>query len=167
MLDRKFFTKVGANARDRYREHIFGKAKDVYGKKFKGYSTYGSKWVTMNVKKEHKKNAPKGGYSYRDAKQKDLLFRQDSDSAKTTAPFLSGDFLEDFSLIKVSSTGFQLGWSIFGARVKHLADKGRYVTTTKQPLPEPVIKYIMKEAKRHIKKHKLMKSKTTRYKIGK
>ena len=30
MLDKTFFTKVGPNARDRYREHIFGKAKDVY-----------------------------------------------------------------------------------------------------------------------------------------
>ena len=67
----------------------------------------------------------------------------------------------------MSSGGFQLGWTSFGARVKHLADRGRVVTSDKQPLPEPVIKYIMKEAKRYIKKHKLMKSKTTRYKIGK
>ena len=167
MLDRKFFTKVGANARDRYREHIFGKAKDVYGKKFKGYSTYGSKWVTINVKDEHKKNAPKSGYSYKDAKEKNLFPRQASKYAKSTAPVLTEGFLEDFGLIKVSNTGFQLGWRIFGARVKHLADKGRYVTTTKQPLPKDTIKAMERDIKVYVDKHKLPKSKTTRFKIGK
>ena len=56
MLDSKFWYRVGPNVRNRYRTHIFDKAKDVYGKSFKGYSNIGSKWVTMNVKKEHKKN---------------------------------------------------------------------------------------------------------------
>ena len=43
MLDLKFFLKVGPRVRDRYREHIFDKALDVNGKKFKGYKEpYGS-----------------------------------------------------------------------------------------------------------------------------
>ena len=38
MLDREFFTKLGANVRDKYRKHIFAKARDVYSKAFKGYT---------------------------------------------------------------------------------------------------------------------------------
>jgi len=176
MLDGKFFRKVAPKIRDRYREYIFGadasgnfskQSRDVYGKKYEGYSTYGSFWVTMNVKKKHKKNAPKSGYSYKQAKESNLFPRQSSGFKKSTNPVLSGDFLRDYSLIRMSSKGFQIGWTSFGARVKHLADKGRVVTSSKQPLPEPVIKYLMDEVSIYIKKHKLMKSKTTRYKIGK
>ena len=144
MLDRRFFTRVGANTRDRYREHIFGKGKDVFGKGFKNYTT-----------------------KYGQRKRANKFKRQASQYANSTAPVLTSDFLRDYSLIRMSSGGFQLGWTSFGARVKHLADRGRVVTSDKQPLPEPVIKYIMKEAKPYIDKHKLPKSKTTRFKIGK
>ena len=144
MLDATFFLRVGPNARDRYRKHIFQDGKDVFGKPFKSYTS-----------------------KYGQRKRANKFKRQASQYANSTAPVLTSDFLRDYSLIRMSSGGFQLGWTSFGARVKHLADKGRYVTTTKQPLPEPVIKYIMKEAKRYIGKHKLPKSKTTRFKIGK
>ena len=69
MLDLTFFLKVGPKVVERYRNHIFNKAKDVFGKPFKGYSTYGSKWVTMNVKKSFRQSAPKEGYSYSQAKK--------------------------------------------------------------------------------------------------
>ena len=144
MLDGRFFRKVAPNVRDRYREHIFGKGKDVFGKGFKNYTT-----------------------KYGQRKRANKFKRQASQYANSTAPVLTSDFLRDYGLVRMSSDGFQLGWTSFGARVKHLADKGRVVTSSKQPLPEPVIKYIMKEAKTYIGKHKLPKSKTTRYKIGK
>ena len=35
MLDIKFFLKEGPEVRDRYREHIFEDAKDVFGKHLK------------------------------------------------------------------------------------------------------------------------------------
>ncbi len=54
MLDLKFFLDEGPEIVAMYRTHIFTKAKDVYGKTFEGYSTRGSKWVTMNVKKQFK-----------------------------------------------------------------------------------------------------------------
>ena len=150
MLDGRFFRKVAPNVRDRYREHIFGKARDVFDKPFKDY----------------KKN--KEGISiYGQRKRANKFKRQASQYANSTAPVLTSDFLRDYGLIRMSSDGFQLGWTSFGARVKHLADRGRVVTSSKQPLPEPVIKYIMKEAKPYIDKHKLPKSKTTRFKIGK
>ena len=37
MLDAQFFIKIGANVRDRYREHIFRKAKDINGNSFSKY----------------------------------------------------------------------------------------------------------------------------------
>ena len=38
MLDREFWLKQGPITRNRYRDHIFTKAKDVKGNSFKGYS---------------------------------------------------------------------------------------------------------------------------------
>ena len=50
MFSTKFFTKLGANVRDKYRKHIFAKARDVYGKSFKGYtSSYGARKRTGNM----------------------------------------------------------------------------------------------------------------------
>ena len=149
MLDREFFTDVATTIRDRYREHIFEKGLDVFGKRFPSYDkTIGSR-------------------KYGERKRNNKLLRQSSKYANSTAPVVTEDFLKDFSLIRVTNTGFQLGWGIYGARVKHLADRGRFVTHQKQPLPEPIINYMMKEVCPFIEKKKLPKSKTKRYKIGK
>ena len=142
MLDKTFFTKVGPNARDRYREHIFGKAKDVYGKPFKGYSR-----------------------EYGTAKRANKFKRQASQYSGTTAPVLTSDLLRDFSLVKTSSGGFQLGFTTFGARVQHLKKMGRVLSDKNQPLPDGVIQYLSKEARLYINK-KLPKGKKT-YRIGK
>ena len=144
MLDGRFFRKVAPNVRDRYREHIFGKGKDVFGKGFKNYTT-----------------------KYGQRKRANKFKRQASQYANSTAPVLTSDFLRDYSLIRMSSGGFQLGWTSFGARVKHLADKGRVVTSSRQPLPKDTVKAMERDIKVYIDKHKLPKSKTTRYKIGK
>ena len=144
MLDKEFFTDVATTIRDRYRNHIFEKGLDVFGRKFKGYSS-----------------------DYGKRKRGNKILRQSSKYANSTAPVLTEDFLKDFSLIRVTNTGFQLGWGIYGARVKHLADRGRFVTHPKQPLPEPIINYMMKEVCPFIAKKKLPKSSTKRYKIGK
>tara|TARA_R110002020_G_scaffold60133_3_gene163243 strand:- start:726 stop:1262 length:537 start_codon:yes stop_codon:yes gene_type:complete len=178
MLDAKFFIRIGAKVRDRYREHIFGSdqslnyikpAKDINGKKFKGYSTNGSKWVTINVNKSFKKNAPKEGYSYKKAKEGDMFKRQSSSFKDSTNPVLSGDLLRDYSLIKTMSNGFQIGWTTFGARVEHLRKMGRVLTTSAKPLPDKVFKYLTTEANKYIKKgsDKLIPKKTTIHKIGK
>ena len=144
MLDTKFWLRVGPNVRDRYREHIFGKAKDVFGRKFKGYSKeYGS------------------------MKRANKFKRQASKYANTTAPVLTSDLLRDFSLIK-STNGFSIGWTTYGARVEHLADRKRFLSTKQQPLPKGVINYMMKQAEPYTDKKlkKIMpKSKTIR--IGK
>ena len=136
MLDKKFFIKVGANTRDKYRKHIFAKARDVYWKAFKGYtSEYGKKKRANKFKEQHGR------------------------SLNTNAPILTGALLNDFgSHFKVSNTGFELGWAAQGAKIKWLKKLGRILTSDDQPLPEGIINYIFNEAKPYIKK-KLPKGK--------
>lgn len=165
MLDRKDFIKIGDNVRDNYRTHIFTKGLDVNNKKFKGYSTYGSKWVTMNVKDKFKKNAPKEGYSYKQAKEGDMLRRQASQYKNSTAPVLTTDLLEDFGTIDDrDKNGFTMGWSISGAKIAGLAKKGRLLTTKEKPLPDAVLKFMIKEVDMAISKN-LGPDKTTVHKI--
>ena len=148
MLDLKFFLRVGPNTRDRYRKHIFQDAKDVYDKPFKDY----------------KKNK-KGISIYGQRKRANKFKRQASQYAGSKAPVLTSDLLRDFSLIKTTSGGFQLGFTTYGARVKHLKKMGRVLSASNQPLPDGVIKYLSKEARLYINK-KLPKGKKT-YRIGK
>ena len=142
MLDATFFRRVGPNARDRYREHIFGKAKDVYGKPFKGYSK-----------------------EYGTAKRANKFKRQSSQYSGTKAPVLTSDLLRDFSLIRTSPNGFQIGWNEHGAIINHLAEMGRVLTADNQPLPNKVIRYLSKEAGLYINKQ--MPKGTKTYRIGK
>ena len=142
MLDTKFFLRVGPNARDRYRKHIFQDGKDVFGKPFKTYSK-----------------------EYGERKRANKFKRQASQYAGSKAPVLTSDLLRDFSLIKTTSGGFQLGFTTYGARVKHLKKMGRVLSAYNQPLPDGVIKYLSKEARLYINK-KLPKGKKT-YRIGK
>ena len=142
MLDKIFFLKVAPNVRDRYREHIFKKALDVFGKPFKAYTS-----------------------KYGQAKRANKFKRQASQYAGSKAPVLTSDLLRDFSLIKTTSGGFQLGFTTYGARVKHLKKMGRVLSASNQPLPDGVIKYLSKEARLYINK-KLPKGKKT-YRIGK
>ena len=142
MLDKMFFIKIGPNVRDRYRDHIFEDAKDVFGKPFKAYSK-----------------------SYSERKRANKFKLQASDYANSKAPVLTQQLLNDYSLIKTMTNGFQIGWTTFGARVEWLKKLGRVLTSPKQPLPKGVINYLDKEANSYIKK-RLGPNKTTTYKIG-
>ena len=135
MLDKTFFTKVGPNARDRYRKHIFQDAKDVYDKPFKDY----------------KKNK-KGISVYGQRKRANKFKRQASQYANSKAPILTSDLLRDYSLVKTLRDGFQIGWTTLGDRVLWLAKMGRFLTTPQKPLPDKVSDYLMKEAKVYIEK---------------
>ena len=128
MLDKKFFTRVGANTRDKYRKHIFAKSRDVYGRAFKGYTS-----------------------EYGKAKRANKFKRQSSKYSNSKAPVLTGDLLRDFTLIKVRDIGFQIGWAVQGAKIKWLKDLGRVLTDDNQPLPDGIIKYIFNEVKPYIK----------------
>ena len=142
MLDAKFFLRVGPNVRDRYRKHIFKDAKDVYGKPFKKYSK-----------------------EYGEAKRADKFKRQSSQYSNSLAPVLTSGLLRDYSLIKTSSGGFQIGWISHGAKIKWLKDMGRVLTADNQPLPDKVIRYLSKEAGLYMNKQ--MPKGTKTYRIGK
>ena len=143
MLDKKFYTKLGANVRDKYRKHIFAKARDVYSRAFKGYTTeYGQRKKANKFKRQHGR------------------------SLNTKAPILTGDLLRDYSLIKTMRNGFQIGWIKDGAKVTWLKKMGRVLTSPDQPLPRGIIQYIQTQGHSYIKK-KLGPNKTTRHRIGK
>ena len=140
MLDLKFFLEEGPEVRDMYREHIFGKAKDVHGKPFKSYSQ-----------------------DYGKAKRSGKLKRQATKYANSKAPVLTGDTMRDFKVLNIGH-GFKLGWTSFGGTVLRLEKMGRELSTSRQPLPENILDYLDKQIDKNIKKA-LGKSKTVHLKI--
>ena len=167
MLNHKFFKEVGTQIRDAYRTHIFTKALDINDKKFKGYSTYGSKCVTMNVKKSFKQSAPKEGYSYSEAKKGKMFKRQDDQFSNKTSPVLSGDLYGDFGTVyETSPTGFKMGWSSQGEKVEWLRGMKRVLTTKQQALPKAVAKLLEVKTDKFIKEEGLGGDTITRHRIG-
>ena len=139
-INANFFRRLGANVRDRYREHIFGKAKDVHGKPFKNYS---SKYAERKVANKFK--------------------RQASNYASSKAPVLTSDLLRDFTLVSADRGGFKVGWASQGAKVKWLSKVGRELTTKRQPFPDKLNKYMEREVFKAIEKS--LPNKTTRHKL--
>ena len=129
MLDSAFFRRLGMRVRNKLREHLFDRAKDVYGKKFKKYS--------------------KG---YGEAKRAGSLKRQAADSRNTTAPYVAGDLKNDLIFTAVTSNSVKVGWAKEGGKIKELAKRGRKVTAPNQPMPKTVISFIHREAKAEVKK---------------
>ena len=128
MLDRAFMDKMAMKVRKKYVEHIFLKGKDVFGKKFKGYSSeYG-------------------------AKKRDNKFKRQSSAFKnTTSPVLTGDFMNDCKPSSTSASA-SVKWASFGARVNQLDKMGRKVTDDRQPFPKNIIKMIDSRVDKEIKK---------------
>ena len=135
MLDFKFFQKINAEVIRRYRKHIFDpagggkKAKDVYGKPYKAYSTK---------------------YSF--GKKTGQLKRQDEKFKDSKAPVLTGDLYKDFQLIKLGKSGFTFGNIARQSTVKFLAKMGRVIMAENKPIPDSVGKYIHRQADLYIKK---------------
>ena len=139
MLDSRFFQKINAEVIMRYRKHIFDPAgggrgaKDVYGKPYKRYSSgYSKAKKTGNINvlgvPQHKKH-------------------KDSN-----APVLTGLLMNDFQLIKLSSSGFTFGNLARQSTVKSLSKMGRVIMAENKALPTKVGKYIMDQANKYVKK---------------
>ena len=143
MYSRKFFRKLGIDLVKKYKKHIWDTSEDVYSKKFK---TYKSK-------------------EYADLKNAGKLKRQSAESRGKLSPIVTGDFKNDFKLLKSSSSGFKLGWASHGSKVKWLAKKGRVVTDDKQPLPKKLLRMIDNEVKRETERQ-LPKDQVIRINIG-
>ena len=135
MLNRKFFSSIAINVVKRYRKHIFDPAgggsgaRDVKGNTYKAYTS-----------------------KYSIAKKSAKLKRSHSKFAKSNAPVLTGDLLNDFQGFNLISGGFRFGTLTQGGKVQNLTRLGRVIATDKNPLPKEVEKYIMKEADKYVKK---------------
>ena len=78
---------------------------------------------------------------------------------------LSRALLNDFQGFKLIGGGFRFGTPIQGAKVKHLANMGRVISSESKPIPKPVEKYILSEADKYVKKE-LSKIKGSTFNIG-
>ena len=127
-LDEKFFRKLSKDVIPMYRRHIFLDAKDIDGKTF-----------------------PKYKDPYKTLKATNKLPLQDKSSAGSTAPYLTGDLMRDFKLIKKpNNKGFSFGTTSYGGRVKKLAKNKRVISTNKKPLPDKISNFVMKSVGKYV-----------------
>tara|TARA_R110002096_G_C14383702_1_gene705961 strand:+ start:373 stop:825 length:453 start_codon:yes stop_codon:yes gene_type:complete len=136
ITDKSFWRRVGENARDRYKDMIFEKGKTAYGTKY------------LN-----------GKYSadYRVAKASGKIKRSAAAYANKVVPVLTTDLQNDLDkFLKPLHDGVQFGYTKQGFKVKSLRDrfgKKGTLTSKDQPLPDKVVKYILKEYNNYIKKN--------------
>ena len=96
MLDKKFFRSLSNAIRKDYVKHIFDNGKDIFGRKFKGYTQdYGQK------------------------KRANEFRRQSTAFKNKTSPVLTGDFMNDCKPSSTSASA-SIKWASFGARVNEL-----------------------------------------------
>ena len=129
MLDRKFFFKYGPDLVACFRKHIFMDGKDVWGKKFKGYSQ-----------------------EYGEAKRTGNLFRQATEFKDSKAPVLTSDLMRDWIMRSIGSSGFKFGTMAHGGRVEHLAKMGRVISAKNKPIPTDCEKKFIANADLYVKK---------------
>ena len=146
LTDRSFWNKVGKGARDRYRKEIFERGRNVYG----------GKWWDGRYSQEYT-IAKKSGTIKRSAG----AFRN-----KVTAVLTSDTFRDFKGFLKARNDGVQLGYPTMGERVAKLRRKGRVgtLTSTDQPLPDKVMKYIKDEYHKYIKRNQKNTTRTHRAK---
>ena len=146
-LDEKFFRQLAKDVIPMYRRHIFIDEKDIEGKKFKPYKSA----------------------SYASRKKANKLPRQDAASAGSLAPYVTGDLMRDFKLIKEpDSKGFSFGTTSYGGRVNNLSKKKRVISRDNKPLPDKISNFVMKSVGKYVFEEVLrkeIKSKTIRIKL--
>ena len=138
MLDKKFFKILVKDLPMQYRKHIFDEvgggsgAKDVHSKPYP--QRYSEKYLK--------------------AKRGRKLNRQHDKFAGSFAPVATGDLFRDFKAENsgLISDGMGVGFVTDLGKVKSLARSGREISTKAQPLPKPVIDWIMDEADKYTKK---------------
>ena len=138
MLDRGFFRLLQKDLPMKYRKYIFddagagSDAKDVHGREYP--QKYSDKYLK--------------------AKRGRKLKRQHDKFSGSFAPVATGDLLRDFraDASGLSSDGMGFGFVTDLGKVKSLARSGREISTNQQPLPQPVIDWIMEMADIYVKK---------------
>ena len=140
--DAEFWRKTGDKARDLTRREIFEKGKNVYGEKW---------W--------------NGRYSaeYTIAKKSGTLPGAASAFANKVTPVLTSQLFIDFKgFLKPRHDGVQLGYPTLGDRVARLRNAGKKgtLTSSDQPLPKSVQKFIASEYNKYIKKNSKNRTRT-------
>ena len=138
MLDRGFFKILVKDLPMKYRKHIFDEAgagsgaRDVHSKPYPQRYSEG----------------------YLKAKRAGKLKRQHDKFAGSFAPVATGDLFRDFRADASGLLGDGMGFGFVTdlGKVKSLAKSGREISTKQQPLPKPVIDWIMDEADKYAKK---------------
>ena len=145
-LDVKFFRQLSKDVIPMYRRHIFLDAKDIDDKTFPNYKE-----------------------PYKTLKATNKLPRQDAASAGSTAPYVSGDLMRDFKLIKKpNNKGFSFGTTSYGGRVNNLSKKKRVISRDNKPLPDKISNFVMKSVTKYVFEEVLrkeFKGKTIRIKL--
>tara|TARA_R110001599_G_scaffold92673_2_gene242413 strand:+ start:1155 stop:1706 length:552 start_codon:yes stop_codon:yes gene_type:complete len=168
LFDKKAFILFESVVQNEYRKVTFDKSNPRMSndEKFPKYSTYPSKWVTMNVKDSAKKTAPKEGYSYEQAKQGDMLKRLNSGYSNSTAPYVSGDLWRDTRAdFSVKEQAIYIGWSAEANKVEWLREQGRFLASHTHPINPRVIKKLMPSFNKELKR--IMPKGTHTINIGK
>ena len=133
---REFWTKLGKNVRDLYKDYIFEKGKSVYDKDW-----WGGSYSAEYKKTKSSGKLPRQATAYKD---------------KVTA-VLTTQTQSDFEgFMKPRANGVQLGYPSMGDRVKKLRkQKGKAgaLTSEDRPVPTHLSKHIAKEYHRFIKKN--------------
>ena len=108
-----------------------------------------------NAEDVHSRPYPqKYSEKYLIAKRGRKINRQHDKFAGSFAPVATGDLLRDFRADASGLLGDGMGFGFITdmGKVKSLAQSGREISTNQQPLPKPVIDWIMDEADKYAKK---------------
>ena len=130
LLDKAFWYKVGPGVVAQFKKHTFMEAKDIDDNPFKGYSQ-----------------------EYGEAKRNNELPRQATEFAKSKAPVLTSDLMNDFKMmVDPHKNGFSFGTAAHGGKVASLARMGRVITTYSKPVPKHIEKYLQKKMDKYVQK---------------
>ena len=133
-----FWQVFAENIKNKYKIHIFNKGnpKDVYNRKFKEYSQGYKKTKrsgTFNLNGQ--KTRVSGGYE------------------NSVAPVLRGDLqLDTNASADAKNNTIYIGWSIQSDKVDWLRKNGRVLTDKNKAMPDPVMKAIMPEFNKELKR---------------
>tara|TARA_Y100000310_G_C20498830_1_gene722894 strand:- start:69 stop:521 length:453 start_codon:yes stop_codon:yes gene_type:complete len=138
VLDRRFFKILVKDLPMQYRKNIFDEAGGGSGAKDVHSRPYPQRYSEEYLK----------------AKRGRKLNRQHDKFAGSFAPVATGDLFRDFraDASGLLSDGMGFGFVTDMGKVKSLARSGREISTKKQPLPKPVIDWIMEEADKYTRK---------------
>jgi hypothetical protein len=133
-----FWQLFAENIKNKYKHHIFNKGnpKDVYNNKFKQYSQgYKKAKSSGKITINGQKTSVSGGYE------------------NSVAPVLRGDLqLDTNAEADPKDNAVYIGWTTHAKKVDWLRRNGRVLTDKNKAMPDPVMKAIMPEFNKELKK---------------